>query len=88
MFVDLAADWGIPSEHGGDGGIAAHWMAEAGVLDLFLLLGPSPADVSQQVRSPPAACLGLHGKASMAFFLACCPASRQRAALRSLLLPC
>jgi hypothetical protein len=32
-----------------DGGASAQWIAESGVLDLFLLAGPKPADVSRQL---------------------------------------
>lgn len=30
------------------GGTATQWVAESGVLDLFVLPGPSPADVTRQ----------------------------------------
>jgi alpha 1,3-glucosidase len=36
MFVDVAKE-------GGAAGVATHWLAEAGVVDLFLLLGATPA---------------------------------------------
>lgn len=40
MFVDVAQD---------EAGSATQWVAESGVLDLFLLLGPRPADVARQM---------------------------------------
>ena len=39
MYVDV--------EHA-SGGVKTQWLAESGVLDLFLLLGPTPAQVSRQ----------------------------------------
>ena len=39
MYVDV--------EHA-RGGVTTQWLAESGVLDLFLLLGPTPAEVSRQ----------------------------------------
>lgn len=37
MLVDVAqSEWGTET----------HWIAESGVLDLFLMLGPSPTEVS------------------------------------------
>jgi alpha 1,3-glucosidase len=39
MFVDVESQ---PS------GTATQWVAESGVLDLFLLPGPGPADVARQ----------------------------------------
>ena len=63
MFVDVAADPPSPSQPG----TATHWMAEAGVLDLFLLAGPTPADVFAQYAGltggaelPPLFALGYH----------------------------
>lgn len=40
MFVDVAQD---------EAGSSTQWFAESGVLDLFLLLGPRPADVARQM---------------------------------------
>ena len=28
--------------------IDTHWMSESGIIDVFILLGPSPADVFRQ----------------------------------------
>ncbi|KAK9835160.1 hypothetical protein WJX81_002172 [Elliptochloris bilobata] len=42
-----AAEMYVDVEHAG-GGVRTQWVAESGVLDLFLLLGPSPAEVSRQ----------------------------------------
>lgn len=39
MFVDVEA---------GAAGTSTQWVAESGVLDLFLLPGPAPADVTEQ----------------------------------------
>ena len=39
MLVDVAKP---------DGGVSTRWIADSGVLDLFLLLGPAPADVMTQ----------------------------------------
>ena len=39
MLVDVAKP---------DGGVSTRWMADSGALDLFLLLGPKPADVMAQ----------------------------------------
>ncbi len=58
MYVDV--------EHA-PGGVRTQWLAEAGVLDLFLLPGPAPADVSRQFAAlagtsamPQAFSLGYH----------------------------
>ena len=37
----------VEVEHAGSG-VKTQWVAESGVLDLFLLLGPTPAEVSRQ----------------------------------------
>lgn len=42
MYVDVAQD---------ERGTHTQWFAETGVVDVFVLLGPSPADVSRQVRA-------------------------------------
>lgn len=42
MFVDVSK----PA-----GGVSTQWIAESGVVDLFLLVGPRPADVSAQYAS-------------------------------------
>ena len=34
-----------------------HWVAESGVLDLYFLLGPQPADVSLQYAQLTGACM-------------------------------
>ena len=53
-------------------GVATQWIAESGVLDLFLLLGPRPADVSAQYA-------GLTGSTAMPqlFSLGCVAAPAQ-----------
>lgn len=43
MFVDVSKE--------GDG-TSTNWVAESGVLDLFLLLGPTPRQVRQHCRMP------------------------------------
>ena len=51
QFVDVSA------EPGGGGGSDAHWWAESGIVDLFLLPGPAPADVWRSyaaLTGPPA----------------------------------
>ncbi|KAL4422944.1 hypothetical protein ABPG75_009141 [Micractinium tetrahymenae] len=40
MYIDVSQD---------DAGSSTQWFAESGVLDLFLLLGPRPADVAGQM---------------------------------------
>lgn len=42
-----AAEMYVDVEHT-DAGASTQWLAESGVLDLFLLLGPRPADLSRQ----------------------------------------
>lgn len=39
MYVDVAQ---------GEGGASTQWIAESGVLDLFVFVGPRPADVARQ----------------------------------------
>ena len=39
MLVDVAKP---------EGGVSTRWIADSGALDLFLLLGPAPADVAAQ----------------------------------------
>ena len=39
MLVDVAKP---------EGGVSTRWIAESGALDLFLLLGPNPSDVTAQ----------------------------------------
>ena len=45
MYVDISY------LHDGRKGLSTQWIAESGVLDVFFLLGPSPADVSAQYAS-------------------------------------
>jgi hypothetical protein len=40
MYVDVAKD---------EAGTSTHWFAESGVVDVFVLLGPTPAHISHQV---------------------------------------
>ena len=54
--------------------VHAHFMSEAGVIDAFVLLGPSPADVSTQYASltgptplPPMFSIGSLNKISFSF---------------------
>lgn len=61
-----AAEMYVDVEHA-PGGVRTQWLAEAGVLDLFLLPGPAPADVSRQFAAlagtsamPQAFSLGYH----------------------------
>eukprot|EP00698_Gefionella_okellyi_P003681 TRINITY_DN13443_c0_g1_i1.p1 TRINITY_DN13443_c0_g1~~TRINITY_DN13443_c0_g1_i1.p1 ORF type:complete len:898 (+),score=174.31 TRINITY_DN13443_c0_g1_i1:386-2695(+) len=49
LFVDVEHDTALlGSWIGGSRRIHTHWMAETGVLDLFVMLGPKPKDVVQQ----------------------------------------
>jgi alpha 1,3-glucosidase len=61
MYVD------IEEPAAGGGGLGTQWVAESGVVDVFFLLGPSPAAVSAQYASltggtalPQAFALGYH----------------------------
>lgn len=49
MYVDVVR---------GDGGVSTRWIAESGVVDLFFLLGPRPADVTEQARTAWACVVG------------------------------
>ena len=42
MFIDVAA---------GSDGTSTQWIAESGIVDLFIFSGPSPADVQRQYAS-------------------------------------
>jgi len=61
-FVDVQA-----GEGGKEGGYETHWLSECGVLDLFLLPGPTPRAVAKQMTTltgtqalPPLFALGYH----------------------------
>jgi alpha 1,3-glucosidase len=60
FFLNSAEMWIDVERTGTDGGVlsslvgggatdtATHWMAESGIIDVFVLLGPAPKDVFRQ----------------------------------------
>jgi alpha 1,3-glucosidase len=48
VFNVLASETWIDIAHTGKGGVETHWISESGILDLFLLPGPTPTDVFAQ----------------------------------------
>ena len=66
QYVDLS-DSVASQGKGATGGVDAHWFAESGLIDLFLMPGPTPADVWKTYASltgppmlPPLFSLGYH----------------------------
>ncbi|KAG1743770.1 glycoside hydrolase family 31 protein [Suillus occidentalis] len=48
VFNVLASETWIDIAHTGKGGVETHWISESGILDVFLLPGPTPTDVFAQ----------------------------------------
>eukprot|EP00117_Sycon_ciliatum_P047118 scpid63421/ scgid33689/ Neutral alpha-glucosidase AB; Alpha-glucosidase 2; Glucosidase II subunit alpha len=48
FWNNVAETWVDVNERKGDAEISTHWFSESGIIDVFLFLGPSPADIFQQ----------------------------------------
>jgi alpha 1,3-glucosidase len=48
VFNALASETWIDIAHTGNSGVETHWISESGILDVFLLPGPTPTDVFAQ----------------------------------------
>ena len=67
LWMNAAETWVDVAKDKGNNVVDTHWYSETGILDVFFLLGPSPAevmgqivDVTGRIDMPPAFSLGYH----------------------------
>jgi alpha 1,3-glucosidase len=64
----------LVTSSGGDKQVSTHWISESGIIDVFVLLGPKPKDVSRQYAKitgstplPPEFSIAYHQVRPLAF---------------------